>query len=154
MNSDHLPIYIEFTLSTNPTNNNTETPPRKVKLNYNKANWTKYASILPSAIPSHIDENNIEELNTFVTESMLNAAKIAIPVKMTNITNVKLLPKYLLDLIEARKKARKMFNKTGLLALKSKYNLLTKTIKQETLDMKNNSWAQFIKKTWRQSFKH
>jgi hypothetical protein len=64
---------------------------------------------------SLVSSNNANEINDFLTKSMLNAAKTAIPVKTNNLKSNKRLPKYIMVLINTRRKLkRKLITKQSI----------------------------------------
>ena len=152
MTSDHCPILIKFSIPT--VNNHNNLPNTKCKdeckFNFNKANWSEYKNNLPKLIPPEMN-NNVELLNKFVTDSMLHAAKLAIPTKHAVIpgSNKRYkysLPNHILLLIKKRKYYRKVSNKNQDQNYKKMFNLLTKFIRLEIDALKNSDWQNFTRK--------
>ena len=50
--------------------------------------------------------NNVDEINKFVIDSILNLAEKTIPIYKPNNSRHKTLPKYILELIKLRKKRK------------------------------------------------
>ena len=105
MTSDHYPIELNIN-SSNLILNNTK---NKFNFNLAKADWNKFKENLPSNPPLEVI-NSLDLLNKFVTETMLNSAKISIPCKSSKFNNN--LPEYIVDLIKLRRKARNRAFKT------------------------------------------
>jgi exonuclease III len=152
MTSDHCPILIKFNVPTINNQNNLPNMNSKddLKFNFNKANWSEYKNNLPKFIPPELD-NNVELLNKFVTDSMLHAAKLAIPTKHAVIPGStkrckSSLPNHILLLIKKRKYYRKVSNKNEDQNNKKMFNLLTKFIRLEIDALKNSDWQNFIRK--------
>jgi hypothetical protein len=122
------------------------------QLNYSKANWNLFKEqfkldlIDTSAI---IRSNNANEINEFLTKSMINAAKRAIPVKTNNLKSNKRLPKYIMDLINTRRKLkRKLITKLYIenKEMWSQFYIINKTIREEIKIIKEKNWGAFIEK--------
>jgi hypothetical protein len=98
-----------------------------------------------------IRSNNANEINEFLTKSMLNAAKTAIPVKTNNLRSNKRLPKYIMDLINTRRKLkRKRITDTKQYIenkeIWSQFYIINKTIRDEIKIIKEKNWGSFIDK--------
>ena len=77
MTSDHLPILIEINSDIKKILN--EDFDSSIKTYFlNKANWNLFSKLLPEYIPISVP-NNVEELNKFVVNSLLEAADKSIP---------------------------------------------------------------------------
>jgi hypothetical protein len=82
---------------------------------------------------------------------MLNAAKTAIPVKTNNLKSNKRLPKYIMDLINTRRKLkRKSITDTKQYIenkeIWSQFYIINKTIREEIKIIKEKNWGAFIEK--------
>ena len=62
--------------------------------------------MLPKTLPSYIGEN-MNDINKFVTESIINSADKSIPIYEQNKFCHKKLPTYILELIKLKKKNKK-----------------------------------------------
>jgi hypothetical protein len=151
MTSDHLP----YILSLNFDMSN-----RKIKYsqfakvnnsyNFNKANWVEFKNCLPLKVDNGID-NNVNKLNKFVCESLISAADSSIPIFNNSVSKQKHLPSYILDLIKARKTARKASRNTtkkdnDCVSSKTLYNKLTNIIRDEINALKDKEWYDFVQK--------
>jgi hypothetical protein len=90
---------------------------------------------------------DIDEMNEVVINGIICAANLAIPVFSNNKKFNKSLPEYILNLIKARKLARKAKKKekNGVTARRN-YNQLTKLIRCEIQALKDSEWSEFIHK--------
>jgi hypothetical protein len=120
----------------------TKTP--KFVYNFNKADWCKFKQLLPHKAPDHILKD-VELLNEYIRDQLLLAAENSIPKKNQNETR-KSLPSYILELIKTRKIYRKKYQKEKILEYRTKYNQLTKIIRDEIDSFKNKDWLEFINK--------
>ena len=123
MNSDHLPVNVEFNFKK--TKINRCDIKNANDLNLGKADWEKFKQHLPIKFPSECG-NDIQKLNKFIVTSMLSAAEYAIPIKKSH--NFKdSFPDEIVTLIKMRRQARNKAQKTHSTAeCKSLYNKLTK----------------------------
>jgi hypothetical protein len=149
MSSDHLPIQLIFNHKSEKQIQLENNNPIK-KYNLNKANWDELKDNLPVKMPLEIN-NNVDELNKFVKDSIIMAADISIPIYTNRINKGKVLPKYVLDHIKLRKKVRKKMIKfrldeDGKIAFKTRYNKLKSIITEESSAINNNEWSLFIQK--------
>ena len=76
------------------------------RFNFIKANWELFKQLLPTSLPAEYG-SNINKIDEFIVNSLNKAAVKSIPV-FCQTKNNKKLPKYILELINARKKARKV----------------------------------------------
>ena len=77
-------------------------------LNYAKANWQIFKKELEAIDTNEILlSNDSDEINNFITESLLKAANKAIPVKLNNQQSCIRLPKHVMNLIHMRRKIKK-----------------------------------------------
>ena len=98
MTSDHVPIKINFNqCKINPDKESNNRNLRKA-YNYNKADSGKFADILPKMSPSDLG-NNVNDINKFVMESIINSADKTIPIYKQENCNKKKLPQSILKLI-------------------------------------------------------
>ncbi|CAF0990615.1 unnamed protein product [Brachionus calyciflorus] len=132
MGSNHYPMLIRL---NNSVERNDFIQNDQKKFEYNKANWDLFKSLLPSCIPDDIN-NDLNELNEFITKSLLNCAEKAIPSKQVKLKNE--LPKYIIDLIFFKNTLKK--SKCD----KAKYNKIKKIIKDEIIAFKNSKWQKFL----------
>ena len=145
MTSDHLPCLISFRSNSNiqhkPTNYNNST---RKRFNFEKADWDCFKKLLPAELPAEY-ASNLDQVNIFISNSIIFAADNSIPVFRNS--SKKSLPKYLLELIKARKKARSMIKKDRLNpSAKAIYNKLTEVIREEVKAIKDTEWREFVKK--------
>ena len=88
--------------------------------------------------------NSPDLFNKFVTEAMVNAAKISIPIKSSKFNNN--LPEYIVCLIKLRRQAKNRAFKTKNIDDKKKANLLTKLVRDEIAANENLEWQSFVEK--------
>jgi hypothetical protein len=105
MTSDHLTFRIELRLNNINQNENDKRSSSRKKYNILKANWSEFQSFLPKVMDSELID--IDEMNEVVINGIISAANLEIPVYSNNKKVNKSLPKYILNLIKARKLARK-----------------------------------------------
>jgi exodeoxyribonuclease-3 len=139
MTSDHLPIMLSLNSQML-----IKTKAPKFVYNFNKADWCKFKQLLPHKAPDHILKD-VELLNEYIRDQLLLAAENSIPKKNQNETR-KSLPAYILELIKTRKIYRKKYQKEKILEYRTKYNQLTKIIRDEIDSFKNKDWLEFINK--------
>ena len=96
--------------------------------------------VLRSSLDADLNESdNLEKLEQFVCNSLIRAADIAIPTFKNKTSSHKQLPSYVLDLIKARKSARKKLKKNPKCEpTRQLYNKLTKIIREENRAANNN----------------
>jgi hypothetical protein len=140
MNSDHLPIKLIFQLKNKLIVHNAN---QHNELNLNKADWTKFKDNLPTSIP-HFNENYINQLNNYITRSLIEAAEKAIP-KKKSYNYKETLPDEILLMIKYRKTARKRAQKAKATERdKAIFNNINKLIKSEIVAYKNQKWSNFL----------
>ena len=140
MNSDHLPIKLIFQLKNKLTEHNAN---QHNELNLNKADWSKFKDNLPTSIP-HFNENYINQLNNYITRSLIEAAEKAIPKKKA-YNYKETLPDEILLMIKYRKTARKRAQKAKATERdKAIFNNINKLIKSEIVAYKNQKWSNFL----------
>ena len=146
MTSDHVPICIEI-INNQKSKVNIKKRSCKKEYNFNKANWDLFNSNLPKIVPQSITED-VEKLNHFIVQSLIEAASEAIPSYYRNKKHInsKSLPPHILQLIKARKLYRKeMLKEINIEGNKKMYNLLTKIKREEINLLKNNERQQFLR---------
>ena len=136
MSSDHYPLLVNFDFYKILNEEKNCFDP-VINLNFKKADWKKYSNSLPKTVPLDI-ENNISELNKFVTKSIIDCSMKCIPQKKFN--NKLKLPEYLIDIIKWKNSM-----KPKNIEDKKKKNRIKKLIKEEIVAIKNKSWMDFIK---------
>ena len=143
MTSDHMTLVIEL----NMQNITREQNYRSEIYNFNRANWTLYNSYLPDSATLDVLED-VEKLNEFVVNSLIDAANIANPLKYKNVKveHLKSLPKHILQLIKTRKHYRRKKIKNNSVENKKMYNYLTDEIRVEIKTLKNKEWLDFLDK--------
>ena len=151
MTSDHVPISATFSNKKDKSNNygNNKNITNK-KYNLQKADWIKFKSKLPTETSLEVC-NDVDRLNKFVKESIINAADNSIPVFRNNSYHNKTLPNYILELVKLRKKVRKQMNINGIdpndrANLKTRFNKLKSLIREEIKAVNDSEWSRFIKK--------
>jgi hypothetical protein len=144
MTSDHVSIKIVLITSKRPRLIVKDSSSSDEKFNYNKANWEEFKRCLTINSPSEICDD-VENLDNFVTKSLLDAVNSTIPRKLKNGNQTRSLPEYLLLLIKRRKDQRRKAIKNGDAESKREYNFLTNIVREEINELKNRDWGSFIK---------
>ena len=116
---------------------------KKQVFNFNKANWDLFKQAHPSSYPPDII-NNVELMNEFLIKKLLSETEFSIPRKNLKINNNRGLPDYILVLTEQRKVYKKLFRKEKLGEYRYKFNLLTKTIREEINSFKETECKQVL----------
>lgn len=119
LQSDHYPIQATFELAPNKEN---RTVNNELRFDYNRANWTKFKNVL-NQINTSIEHMSIQELNSFIRDNIINAAKIPIPTFQFKINNTS-LPDNVIKLIKERRKVR------------AEVNTVRAKIKQDTIGLR------------------
>jgi hypothetical protein len=147
MTSDHFPISLKLKLNRNISKKNIYQHFTKFKkYNFEKANWDGFKNALPTAVDSNIGDN-VDELEEFIKHSLLKASDQFIPIFTNKANKSKQLPKHILDLIKARKTARKIADKDpDCKSAKKLYNKLTETIREENRAARDKEWSNFVDK--------
>ena len=143
MTSDHVPIMINFENRRNNKIIQKNTLNQRKVYNLNKADWKKFMDLLPKTIPIGLDQN-VEEINKFIVDSIINSADKTIPVYKVNNCHRKNLPNYIIELIKLRKKTKNFTKRDNDPNIKTRYNKLTALIREEIDAVKNNEWNEFI----------
>ena len=154
MTSDHVPFLVKFNYDFNKTangeckkNKNTENTQFSEVFNFIKADLDHFKQELPTEIPEEI-ENNVDELNAFIVYNLIEASKKAIPTIKPK-EYIKSLPRYILQLIETRKKFRKLKRKNkDFKEYATRYNFLTKLIRNEIEEINNNKFYLILVKIY------
>ena len=154
--SDHLPVLFE-TKSTAIIKTRTKTP----KPNIDKADWVAYQDYITNKISNtditiEDNQNSIDNAVDFITTTIQEADRIAIPRKIIPNRGSVPLPRYIIDIIKRRRRLLKIAKKTHLpddlrRQAKSAANNLQKQIEQEMTDFKrqqlDKKWEDTIDKT-------
>lgn len=139
--SDHLPVV--FSVHINATINFHYNP--TIINDYSKADWTLFEESLSTvpypAQPNSIDE--IEQLNDFITDKIVQAATIAIPKKQTFIHRPQ-LPLRILNLIKEKRRIFRLYKATNNTDLKTLWNRTNARVRQEIAQLKDERWSQTI----------
>jgi len=138
MQSDHLPIKIVI----NDSGLVTETENAKPFFNFTKADWNKFYEILRKTNPTSEVTNSIVDLNSFISTEINSAAENSITRISFNKKNT-ILPKKIIDLIKERRRIRKLAKKD--FSQKTRYNELSKQIKNEIIDHNSQKWDDFLR---------
>ena len=154
MTSDHLPYLVNFKMFNKNTIKNLNfmkkaNADKPKSYNYKKADWKMFKSLLPKCIipNNENNENNVEFIDDFVCNSLIKAADQAIPIFSNFYNDRKQLPEYILVMIKARKKARKLVQRDpNCKNAKKLYNKLTHEIRNENRAMKDKEWSEFTQK--------
>jgi hypothetical protein len=101
--------------------------------------------LLPKTIPIGLDLN-VEEINKFIVDSIINSADKTIPVYKVNYSHRKNLSNYIIELIKLRKKTKNFTKRDNDPNIKTRYNKLTALIREKIDAVKNNEWNEFIQK--------
>jgi exonuclease III len=147
LQSDHIPVRLLLNENNNIEN---EDKCNEKHLNYSKANWQLFKEQLELIDTSAIlKSQNANEINEFLVASMKQAAGKAIPVKSNNLKTSTRLPKYIMDLINTRRKMKRKLLKNDYKnkEMLSDFYLINKTIREEIKAVKNKNWSSFIEKT-------
>jgi hypothetical protein len=147
MTSDHFPISLKLSLKRTISKNNNiyQHSIKFKKYNFEKANWDGFKSALPTAVDSKIGDN-VDKLEEFIKHSLIKASDQFIPI-FTKVIKSKQLPKHILELIKARKTARKIADKDpDCKSAKKLYNKLTETIREENRAARDKEWSNFVDK--------
>jgi hypothetical protein len=137
LKSYHLPIKIQIDLAINKSPQSTKDPQR---LNYNKADWSNYKSLLTGLEPS--PNLSVNELDDWIVNNISRAANESIPKNSNN--NNKQLPSHIITKIKEKRKLRRKHAITHDLNLKSAINKLNEEIKQLIMNKNSSTWEKFI----------
>ena len=80
---------------------------------------------------------------------MIHAAKKSIPIKKNNLKSDKKFPKYIMDLINTRRKLKRKLFKDQYVENKemwSQFYIINKKIREEIKAIKEKNWGSFIEK--------
>ena len=146
MTSDHLPVLLKLKMKRNITNNIKTNFPKIKSYNFDKADWGGFKNALPSSFNTNT-EDNVDKLEEFIRNNIINASNQFIPYYENIGIKSKKLPEHILDLIKARKLARKISNKDPhCKSAKKLYNKLTEVIRDENRATKDKEWSSFVDK--------
>jgi hypothetical protein len=147
LQSDHIPVKLNF---KNLTAVESEELCDDKHINYAKANWKLFKEELDLIDTREIMKNkNANEINNFFVESINRVSEKTLPYKTNNLKNNIRLPKYIIDLINTRRKMKKKLTKNQFFNNKemwSQFYIINKTIREEIKAVKNQQWASFIDK--------
>ncbi len=143
MTSDHYPFEIKLKSNHFYLNNN---KPHTDRFNLEKADWDTYRSSLERIARSYSDHDlcnmEINQLNQLVINDIMESANYSIP--KFKLPTKRPLPYEIILLIKQRRTARATKNKNNNQENKSKYNYLTKRVKQAIIAFENNKWQTFL----------
>ena len=141
MGSDHAPI--QLVISDKPDKVAASNAfDAANSFNFKKANWLLFAASLPSNAPPSVMAD-LEQLNEFVCEHILKAARMSIPPRK-NGPRCKSFPRHIVKLIIDRKAARLLKDKG--VAAKQEYNRLTNELQEQICAHRSDQWDSFISK--------
>ena len=136
MLSDHLPISCTFNLKTKHIRN-----PYTIYIK--KTNWDTYKIELDKELNNYTVTNHIETDYKNLVTSILKAEENSTSIR-TRKLNCKTIPKYLLEIINARKSLKRSLSKNPEnLFLKAEINIFTKTIREELKAYRESLWLSF-----------
>jgi hypothetical protein len=92
--------------------------------------------------------NNSNEINEFLIQSIKQAAGRSIPFKNNNLKNNTRLPRYILDLINTRRKIKRKLTKEEFKnkEMWNQFYVTNKPIREEIIAVKQKNWASFVEK--------
>jgi Fe2+ transport system protein B len=96
-------------------------------------------------IPNKLGKN-VDEINKFIVDSILNSADKAIPVYKINNSRRKNLPNYKRKILQKTIKTKNFTKRDSGPNLKTRYNKLTAVIREEIDAIKHNEWNEFVQK--------
>lgn len=139
--SDHLAI--TYTISLNQSVRSTS--PSRVRLDYSKADWTKFRTIIDQNIMHNIiinDESEIEPNLIHFTDVITNSLKDSVP-RTKQRTYTDQIPDEIIDLIKYKNRIKNQWRKNNRpRQLKIQINMLQKYI-QSLLDKeRNKNWKE------------
>jgi hypothetical protein len=139
--SDHLPIWCEFEVAIQIK------PKESVeinKLNYSKADWEKYKTLLCQQTNT-LDINNtgeLDKLNEFINNSIKTSAYASIPkVRSRKITS---LPPEIIKCIKDKRKLCRVYAKSHDENIKKELTAMKNKIKRMIKEVRNKQWSEFI----------
>jgi Reverse transcriptase (RNA-dependent DNA polymerase)/Endonuclease-reverse transcriptase len=139
LNSDHLPVLIDFEAHT------THNAPR-LTFNYKKADWDSYRTEIHSELDKFEAIKSTQDLDSHVTrftEVMQTAMHNNIPLNKPKSYNT-VLPKPILDNIKLKDNCKKVYLKVRNPALKTIVNRLTKQIKTDVAEHNHSQWESKV----------
>ncbi len=151
MASDHYPLGATFQFSSKKTVGGAfvqQTP----RLDMARADWD-YFRLLLSNIKIDQTNDDIDILNHLISTGIITSAEKSIPYKTSRIRG-KTLPKWILDFVKQRRKARTLTLPTNAAKFtveeqevnKVNYNRLSNLVKDEVRKERNRDWKAFVDK--------
>lgn len=142
LDSDHYPIQLD---NNSDDNKEANSKAQEKKYDFSKVCWKKFKETLEKInLESILECRDVDKINDFIIESLHHAAKAAMPYKNNNKKQLR-LPKYILNMIEARKFYKRIITKNEYVdpSIKNKLYTISRTIKEEINAVKNNKWNKF-----------
>ena len=132
LGSDHNIILATFSHQ----NIHYKIPPKQIKL-YHKANWQKINSEVTNNMKNHQinNESTCEQCDKSIAH--LTETITTLTIKPERIG----LDKTIIELIKDKRKNRKLYQRTGIIHYKTKYNQLNKQIKQIIKTENKHKWV-------------
>lgn len=139
LSSDHYPVVTEVGSSVlrHPT----------TKRNYHQANWQQFRQQVDSYVDYEAPLENPEDIDRqlqSIEEALTRARELHIPV-CNQVSNTLPIDRLTKDLIRLRNTTRRRYQRTGLPALKSDCNRMTKIIKARLVDLRNKNFSNKIR---------
>lgn len=142
LDSDHLPITIEFEKRQKITND------RIPRLDYKKADWTKFRQLINTelSINSELKTTiDIDQAASNITNMIKKAINYAIPTIQSD-TKYKPLPDDILKLIKQRNNFRRAYQRTGRASFKTLMSNYSRDIKKAIKEHNNKTWDKKLEK--------
>ncbi|RNA35360.1 RNA-directed DNA polymerase from mobile element jockey-like [Brachionus plicatilis] len=133
MTSDHFPVSINLSLNYNSIKHD-----EVFKLDYKRADWSKFRSLLDNT-PKLDKDPCVDTMNDLISSWIVDSTSLAIPSK-SQFQYKSSLHREIISLIKERRLIRRRLKKDPM--LKSEYNSLTSRIR-----LKNENWLKFIRET-------
>ena len=136
--SDHLPLTAQLLIPAPPP------PPSYITIHDNKhADWAKYQRHITENLPEiniTRDSNEIDNQITLITNTILAAKEIAIPLKRVPI-NKRPLPPRILNLIKQKRQVYREITRTRNPQLKPIFNRLNAQIRRDINQYREEQWS-------------
>lgn len=133
--SDHFPIILSLNIGKKPVS--------KKNVQKSITNWEMYKEKMAQLCSKSLDSSaRLEEKIESLVQKIHNASKEATLTVTKKVNNIN-LPKYILDLIDAKNQNRKIWNKYGSDEDRQRYNKLTKIVDKEIKSFKNKKFENF-----------
>ena len=143
MGSDHCPISCLLSLNRKIKMDDVAVKPR---FNFHRADWSKYEEILTTRSNefSYLlnEDMGVEKLNERVTEDILHAVNVSIPLTKPRKPNS--LPQNIVELIKCRREVRKSLKLSQNDLLRVKYNQLTSEIRLAVKIHSEAKWDRLL----------